>query len=297
MNRMLTSLLTLVCLCSPLWGMGEEQLGNEPVNATAYESSPAGILSVINDTHRVYRWWVNGNEKFFYRGDTIALNAALQNFAKIDSDTLEVVLRPGPAVAATFAGDNKIPYNWHLHLIGGIAASMSKNDLGKNIWPAHPIMYVYIGGAIQLSDLEIPDNVSVLQLSDLKTRYAAALKSTNQTVRGWACGELAAVDQYDSESMKAIAKMLQDDACWVRLNAAGALETYGGKAKAVVRELEAASQTDDESLKKRIEETMQKIASAKSDIDREEQHNKMLAAISSFCAAREAKEPDCGRSS
>lgn len=284
MKRILTFLVALLCFSNLAWGLGEEQTGNEPVRG---EKSPPGVLSVINDTHRVYRWWVNGNEKFFFRGDTIALNSALEAFAAIESDKLEMVLRPGPVTTSNFHGDQEFPYNWNLHLIGGIVSGMSKEDLGVNVWPSHPILYVYVGNEIQLSDLEIPKNITVLELSDLKKRYSAALRSSSQSVRGWTCGELAALDKYNTATMTEIAKMLEDDVVWVRLNAAGALQSYGGKAKAVLPQLRAASETDDESLKKRISETIEIITASDPEADQEDQHSKVLKSIALYCADRQ----------
>lgn len=289
MTRFTIVFLAFFCCGSRVWSMGEEHLGNDPVNGANYASNE-GILPVLNDTHRVYRWWVNGNEKFFFRGDTIALNAALEAFSKVKSKKLEVVLRPGPTSTGTFHGDKKVAYNWHLHLIGGIVGHMSKNDLGGNVWPTHPMMYVYVGGEIQLSDLEIPDNVTVLQLSDLHKRYAAALASTDQTVRGWTCGVLAELNRYDPGAISKVADMLDDDVSWVRLNAAGALATFGSKATTILPKLEsalvAAEASEDENLTKRIKETIEKIRSAKNEASEEDQFEKMKNVIATYCADR-----------
>ncbi|MCG8650975.1 MAG: hypothetical protein MI861_14140 [Pirellulales bacterium] len=281
-HRFLIALVLLVGTPAALWAAGEEHLGNAPVNAANYQKH-AGILDVINDDHRVYRWWVNGNEKFFFRGDTIALNAALENYAKIESKTLEVVLRPGPATTSTFRGDREIPFNWNLHFIGGITGHLATRDLGDRVWPTHPVLYVYVGGTIQLSELAIPKGVKVSQLSDLHQRYSEALKSKDQTVRGWTCGELAKLDRFNTDSMNKIAGMLEDDVGWVRLNAAGALASFGAKAQQVSEKLRAASQTEDESLKKRCEQTLQKISAANPEEQAEQDQAKMLATIAEFC--------------
>lgn len=269
----------------PLWGLGEEELGNKPVNGVNYEGHP-GLIDVLNNTHRVYRFWVNGNEKFFFRGDTIALNEALQEYAKVTSDKLEIVIRPGPTETSTFNQEKTVAYNWHLHLVGGIAGHLSKSDKGHNVWPKHPIMYVYIGDTIQLSQLEIPEGVDVIELSELKARYAEALSSTDTSVRGWACGRLASLDPHCEESMHRVASMLNDDENWVRLNAAGALATYGSLAKKVLPQLKETADTEDERLAKRASETMEGVLSAEVKAQDQQQHQQQLAAISEFCEKR-----------
>jgi hypothetical protein len=51
-------------------------------------------------------------------------------------------------------------------LIGGIAAHIGNKDQGQYLWPAHPVLFVNIGGFIQLGELVIPENVTVVGLSE-----------------------------------------------------------------------------------------------------------------------------------
>ena len=69
---------------------------------------------------------MNGNEHFYFAGDTAALNAALKKFASIKADRLTVVLRPGPGKTNSFKKEQSLAFNWNLHLLGGIARHMSK---------------------------------------------------------------------------------------------------------------------------------------------------------------------------
>lgn len=269
--------------------MGEEEVGNGPVNPANYTDRP-GVMPVINDPHRVYKWWVNGNENFFYQGDSIALNAALEEFAKIESKRLELVLRPGPETATTFDGSQQFKVNWSLQLIGGIAAHIGNKDQGQYLWPSHPVLFVNIGGPIQLGELVIPEKITVVGLSELKERYKNGFKSENQDVRGWTCGRLAQLDRYDTNAMKAIEKMLSDESQWVRSNAVGALEHFAAKAKDSKASLEAAMKEADEALKKRIAETITKIELASGNPQAEHSHQQTLDAIDKFCARRKAKQ-------
>jgi hypothetical protein len=45
-----------------------------------------GVIDVVNLKSRVYYFWVNGNENFYYRGDAKALNEALRTYAAVKAD-------------------------------------------------------------------------------------------------------------------------------------------------------------------------------------------------------------------
>ena len=70
-NVVRLSLCVLACGASQAWGLGEEHFGNRTLNELNYNKWP-GIVLLVNDPSRVYHVWVNGNEKFFYRGDLAA---------------------------------------------------------------------------------------------------------------------------------------------------------------------------------------------------------------------------------
>lgn len=267
--------------------MGEEQLGNDPLPDSNYTAHP-GVMEVINDPHRVYRWWVNGNEQFFFRGDSINVNAALAAFAKLSNEPREVLLRPAPGHTSNFGGDQQIPFNWKLQIVGGIAGHMRTKDQGGKLWPAHPIMTIYVGGPVQLSELEIPEAVEVITLADLKRRYLHGLKSKDQDVRGWTCGKLAELDPYDAETMQAIEAMLKDDSQWVRSNAVGALASYGALASNATSSLQQASQEGDERLQTRVATTLETVGQASADPVAQRRHKQAMQAIETYRNRREA---------
>lgn len=277
-----------------VWGLtaealarGEEDFGAEPLNAANYGEWP-GIETIVNDPHRVYHTWVNGNEYFYYRGETLALNAFLKGFAKTGGEPREVVLQPGPAEAKTFQGET-VAYDWVLHVVGGIAKHMTTLPEGDKVWNRQPVVHVHVGEAIKLEALEIPAGVKVGGLKELKARYRDALDSTDQTVRGWTCGSLAELDAYDEESVAAIAKMLQDEQEWVRLNAAGALSAFGPRGKGALPALRGARAGAGEDLVKRIDETIQEIETAPPDAAVAERQYKTLDEIEKFVEAKKGK--------
>lgn len=280
MLRTFTALAIVLLYASTAFALGEESVGNEKMSGANYKDWP-GALAVINDEHRVYRTWINGNEQFYFAGDTKALNAALVEFAKIKADRRVVVLRPVPATTNNFAGDHVFEYSWRLHLLGGIAKHMATRDLGDNIWDPNPHLHVHIGGDIQLMHLEIPKDVEVLEIADLQKRYAKSFGSTDQSVRGWACGELAQLNVYDEKSMKQIAKQLQDGESWVQLNAAGALRLFTHQADEAVAKLKTVV-SEDEQLNKRIAETIETLESAKPDDKAKAAFLKSLKSIHGF---------------
>jgi len=280
MTRLLTIIALLSLFASTAFGLGEESVGNEKITGANYEDWP-GALAVINDEHRVYRFWVNGNEKFFFSGSTEALNKALVNFSKIKADKRVVVLRPAPATTHNFSGDHVFEYNWQLHLLGGIAKHMSTRDLGENIWDPHPYLHIHVGGKIKLDDIRIPEGVEVLEIADLQSRYAKSFDSTNQSVRGWACGELTQLNVYDDKSMQLVAKQLDDNEDWVKLNAAGSLAEFTHLAKEAIQKLEA-TKTDDKQVLDRISQSIETLKTAKPDKKEREAFEKSLQLIHAF---------------
>ncbi|QDV52861.1 HEAT repeat domain-containing protein [Gimesia fumaroli] len=278
-------LLTLCSLASHAWALGEEDFGNKPLNAANFRDWP-GIMPVVNHQSRIYHRWINGNEHCFYHGDTETLNDVLQKFAATEEKVHEVVLRPGPAKVSSFRKTQTMDFNWSLHLVGGIARAMSQKDQGSLIWNKHPILTVYVGGAIQLDKIKIPQGINLLQLADLEQRYSQGLTSTDTTVRGWSTGQLAKLDPYSKPSLEAIAKLLQDKEIWVRRNAAGALATFGKQAEPALPALRDALNTNDEQLQTRIQETIKTIEKAPDRSTEEKQHRQTLDKISQFCKSQ-----------
>lgn len=280
MFRLLLALFLSIATGAEVFGLGEETFGNKPFADANFGDWP-NAMPVINDTHRVYHSWVNGNENFYFRGDTEALNRALKSFAEVKAEKLTVILRPAPGSVSSFDGKQKFAFSWQLHLLGGVAKNMSTRDQGSNVWDPNPEFIIYVGGDIVLDEIAIPKNVDVLQLADLKARYEKGLKSTHLDVRGWTCGQIAALDQYDAESVKKIATMLNDDDNWVKLNAAGALGVFSAHASEAEKALRNVK-TDDAKLTERIETTLKTLRESVVSKEEHDLHDEMLSAIAKF---------------
>jgi HEAT repeats len=282
-NLLQFSILALLALfpSGRVWAMGEEDFGNTALNEANFQDWP-GIMPLVNHPSRVYHSWVNGNEHFYYRGDAAALNDALRKFAASKAEVHEVLLRPAPCIVESFNSAKKIPYDWDLHIVGGIARYQTTLDLGSKVWSKTPTMTVCVGTGIDLGKIKVPKGVAIVDLADLSRRYREALASKDKTVRGWGTGQLAHLDPYDAENLAAISKLLKDEDDWVRLNAAGALAVFGKKAESVLPALRESLNTKDKQLKTRIEKTIDEIQQANDNTPTEKEHRAILKTIRDF---------------
>ena len=142
------------------FALGTEEKGNRPLNELNY-TDWKGIMPIVNDKSRVYQVWVNGNEYLCYKGKTRELNAALAAFAKVDVKSHVVVLRPGLAERHSFHDKTPIPFNWEIHLIGGIAKSRATDEIEDLEWQRDPVLTIYVTGEIDLDTLEIPEGLTL----------------------------------------------------------------------------------------------------------------------------------------
>jgi hypothetical protein len=266
-------------------GLGTETIGNEPLHEANY-TEWKGIMPVINDKARVYSNWVNGNEHFFYKGTTAELNAALAHFAKIEVKQHEVLLRSAPGLAHTFER-KEIPHNWELHIHGGISKHLLTLDKGDEVWNKDPRLTIYVGGDIDLAKLEIPKGITLLDIPTLSKRVAAGIAaSKDKTVRGWGCGELAALDHFSGENLLGVAKMLDDSDNWVRLNAAGSLPLFGKKASPHLPALRECLVSEDQGLKERAQAAIVEIEQAEDKSKDEKEYAASQKKIAEFLEAR-----------
>jgi hypothetical protein len=288
MLRLFAAVVLTLLATSNALSLGTESFGSKPLSDVNYVPWP-NVMPVINDEHRVYHSWVNGDEHFCFAGDTAALNDAIEDFAAIGAENLVIVLRPGPGKTSSLTSDRTVTFNWDLHLLGGISKMMSTLELGKNIWDPSPRLQVYVGDAIKLDEVEIPNGVEVLEIADLQTRYAKCLASDNRTVRGWSCGHIARLDPYDTNSMHKIATKLDDDDNWVKLNAAGALSQYAIASEVVIKQLQAVK-TNDEQLQARVSQTLEDLQRAEPDEAAQKEYQQTLASIHNFVVELRKKQ-------
>jgi len=287
MLRLIVAIEIVLLTVSSTWSMGLESFGNTQLSDANYTDWP-DVMPVINDAHRVYHSWVNGNEHFYFAGNTIALNAAIKNFAAIKAERLTIVLRPSPGKANSFNNKQSFPFNWKLHLLGGISKMMAKEDLGSNIWDPSPYLQVYVGDSIKLDEIEIPKGMEVLEISDLQKRYIKCLNSKDQSVRGWSCGHIAELDPYNAEAMQQIVAKLDDDE-WVKLNAISALSVFTSFADEVIGKLRAVK-TDDDKVKERIQQTIETLQNAVPNDSARKEFKQSLESIHTYLLAQRREQ-------
>ncbi len=262
------------------FALGTETFGNKTLHDPAYEQWP-NLVSVINDTNRIYQYWVNGGEKFFFQGNTESFNAALQRFATVKADAREVVLLPGPATVSSLLQEKTFDYDWSLEINSGISAPMTRGK-GGLIWSKDPRLLVYIGGEnIGLEKISIPRGVTVLELGDLQKRYTEAIQeSDNIHVRGWGACALARLDPSSTGSVVVVTGLLQDTNDWVRLNAVTALKSFGKTATPALPSLRRMAAASDPQLKEETEKAIAAIETAADAPDN--QKTDLLKRISLF---------------
>lgn len=283
LKRMLLVGLLVVACCGTVRALGEEDFGNEPLNAANFNEWP-GVMPVVNHPSRVYHQWVNGNEQCYYQGDVTALNDTLRKFAGVQTEARNVVLRPGPGEVSNFVETRKVQFSWHLQMYGGISKYVLGLEDGKKVWSDHPVLTVYTGGTIDLNKVEIPKGVTLLSVTEVKKRTREGLKSKDKTVRGWGAGVLASLDAYDPESLQAVTALLSDPDNWVRLNAVHSLPTFGKAAQPALPLLRKNLETDDKDLKEAAQGSIGKIEQAAATPDAERRHREQLAQIDRFVA-------------
>ncbi len=259
-NTFFAAILIFCLLSVSAWPMGTETFGNEPLGEQNYNDWP-GIMPLVNNEKRVYSNWVNGNETFYYRGDTEAFNDFLKRFAAMESQVHEVIFRPGPGRAQCFLIEKVIPVDWRLHIVGGIVAHMVDYEGTADLWDMHPTLTVYLTdkSRIQLDKIVVPEKVKVLQVAELRDKYRKALQSDNARMYADAVTKLAAEDNLNIENIPLVVGVLKDNDPYPRACATVALGSFGSLAKSALPELQKASQSEDQQVSACARESIVKI--------------------------------------
>ena len=266
-------------------GLGTEEFGNHELSEANYTTWP-GILSVINDKARVYQVWVNGNERFHFKGTTASLNKALEHFSKIGGvEKHEVVFRVGPGQGASFNSVRTFVYDWDLQIYAGISAHVLRLDQGTKVWSTDPVLTVYVSDDIKLNEIVIPAGVTVIGTTQLAKRIIEGIsRSKDSTVRGLGCSQLADLSHYDLGNLQEIGKRLDDEDKWVQLNATSSIAVFGRKVKDFLPKLRDLAKNDDEDLKRSSVKAIRAIEAAGDSTEAEAKHADALARIEDFIA-------------
>ncbi len=284
--------LTLICgITEEVSGLGYETIGNKPVSDNSDNKEwSKGVVDVVNLECRVYSRWVNGNENFYFSGDTNAFNDALRKFANIQDEVKELILRPGPGEFKTFHGD-RIVCDWKLQVPGGFYLSDARQEKGTNVYVKYATMTLYVGkGNVELEKVQIPTGVTVIELKDLIERYISGLKNDDWHYRQYACSLLGDMAPYAEEAILPLIEMLEDKSHYVRWGAASALGEFGVKAVPALPALKKGLQDKDEDARKRFQEVIVIIENSKDEGAKE--YRAICEQISKFQYSILSKESD-----
>ncbi|MCP3919041.1 MAG: hypothetical protein GY711_26145 [bacterium] len=180
--------LTLLTTGSP--AMGEEEFGNKP--KPEQPDWAGGVVTLANDTHRVYRRWVNGNEEFFFQGDSAAVNVALEQFARVAAPVREVVLMPAAGRTESFEG-KRVDYGWRLYAPSGLVLGPEKTGMPP-VFPGHATITIHVAGTIELAGLSVPEGVTLVAPDQLLDRYRLAERHDPDYARTVAQGARAGLE-------------------------------------------------------------------------------------------------------
>ena len=263
-------LLTWACIgplliCpSHVFARGEEEFGND--KRTAQSSWPKGLIDVVNLKTRVYRYWVNGNENFFYRGKIGALNAALAKFAAIEPKEEgvqpEVFILPQKGVVHSF-DQTPVACDWSLQYPDGIYLGMAKREKGTRVFTTTPTLTIYVGdGAFDLKRLKLPPGLRVFGVEERVARFLAGLKSDNASIRGMAAFQLGEYAESLS-SIEPLRECLEAESSYVQISAARTLAKCGTRAKDALPRLRQLAESENKSVREACQEVVQKLEAAK----------------------------------
>ncbi len=108
-------LLVTLIWCISVFPMGGEHPAGVPMGQQP--DWPAGLADLLNSAGRVYGYWVNANDWFFYAGDTDDFNDFLKRYSKLKDTPLTFVLHSARGKTGHLGyGEEKIDYDWEVKL-------------------------------------------------------------------------------------------------------------------------------------------------------------------------------------
>jgi hypothetical protein len=171
----------IVCsVCATLWALGSDLPAGKPVKSPTWqvtgrsaETWPAGLEGLANSRPTVHGYFVNDEDVLLYAGDTKALNEFVKQYADTSGIEKDVVLRVGPKKARSpwDHEDRDIEVNWSLYIAGPM--SIADRPAGA---PLVTRIDVWLGGAINLAKVEIPDGVKVTSGGEIDAYVAGREK-------------------------------------------------------------------------------------------------------------------------
>jgi hypothetical protein len=149
------------------FGLGTESFGNAPIEPSP--DWPSGIEALIQSAPRVYSSWVNGYDRFYYRGDRDAFTQFLNRFAKIELPVHRMIL-DNTNVSPSFKWE-PVLYDWILAVPSGVSLAYFRYEKGTDTIEQYPSIHISKYGQIDVNSLAIPENITISE--------------ANQNQNGW----------------------------------------------------------------------------------------------------------------
>jgi len=137
---------------------------------------PAGLADLLNDPGRVYGYWINGIDHFYYAGDSEAFNQFAEQYAKLKGTPLTLVVHPGRGREMRLE-DRRIRYGWEVRVDG--RRSVGEREDRRDVVSVE----VWLGGQIELDKMKVPIDVKVEsgnEIQELIASHAARVKEADE---------------------------------------------------------------------------------------------------------------------
>ncbi len=145
-------------LAPAAYGLATEEIGPK-VDRGGQSDWPKGIEGLARHPTRVYSFWMNGAETFYFQASPAEVNELAALFCKARMRDHQIRIESGPRTIRSFGG-NDYDYNVCLHIVAGMALSMGRTrDAGGTLEPCLTIYAETNHPALQ--QLKVPDNAIV----------------------------------------------------------------------------------------------------------------------------------------
>ena len=140
----------LVAVCIP--NAANALLDEYPDGPVSSPAWPEGWASLISQDSRVYGYFLNQSDCFYFAGDTAQCNSFLADYAALLRRSEVVFLAQGPGVVTKQFKDERVAFDWELS-IGGSSSIL---------------LTIHPGGKVKLGELRVPLDLQVQALSSLE---------------------------------------------------------------------------------------------------------------------------------
>lgn len=158
--KSLSIIVGLLCVCSTGFSLATESFGPDSQIGHPTTDQPGwatGIVELPRHPSRVYSYWVNGNENWYFMATSEQVNELITLFAKARMRDHEVWIKPNKPKVQSF-NKQTIDCNVHLRILDGIALDVSRQEGAPDTF--EPDLTIYVDGdATWVRDLQIPDNI------------------------------------------------------------------------------------------------------------------------------------------